>query len=330
LIQDPTDSDRRYFGTNRVYRSTGNTSWTVISPDLTGGSGGGGSGQVRGTLTTLAVSPLDGNVIWAGADDGHVQVTVNGGLNWTDVSAALPERWITSVRCDPYVRETAYVTISGFRWAEPLPHVFRTTDLGANWEPIASDLPEAPVNEILIDPDLTDRYYVGTDVGVYITLNGGESWRMLGANLPRVVVTSLAFEPTGRLLIAGTYGRSFFAYALDQLTAVPETEPGDQAVARPGSEPAAVGLLHAPYPNPTGDRTLISWEMVHAAPVQVEIFTVSGRRIWSQTYAAKAGLGEVEWSGLDRRGRPAPAGLYLVRVSGGDQILGSNTIVLRR
>jgi photosystem II stability/assembly factor-like uncharacterized protein len=211
LIQHPTSADRRYFGTNKVYRSTSDTTWTAISPDLTGGPHAGHSGQVNGTLTTLAVSPLNGNVIWAGSDDGYVHVTTDGGSNWTDVSAALPERWVTSVRTDPFSLDTAYVTISGFRWAEPLPHVFRTTDLGANWEAIAGDLPEAPANDFLADPDHPDRYFVATDVGVYETWNGGSSWSALGAGLPNVVVTSLALDQGNQELFAGTYGRSVFS-----------------------------------------------------------------------------------------------------------------------
>jgi photosystem II stability/assembly factor-like uncharacterized protein len=211
LIQDPTYADRRYFGTNKVYRSASNTSWSAISPDLTGGPHAGNPGQVNGTLTTLAVSPLNGNVIWAGSDDGYVHVTTDSGRNWTDVSAALPVRWITSVRTDPFSANTAYVTISGFRWAEPLPHVFRTTDLGANWEAIAGNLPEAPVNDFLADPDHPDRYFVATDVGVYETLNGGSSWSTLGEGLPNVVVTSLALDPGNQELFAGTYGRSVFS-----------------------------------------------------------------------------------------------------------------------
>ncbi len=211
LIQDPTDVDRRYFGTDKVYRSLSATNWILISLDLTGGPHSGNSGQVNGTLTTLAVSPLDGSVLWAGSDDGFVHVSTNDGFIWTDVSADLPVRWVTSVRTDPFSADTAYVTISGFRWAEPLPHVYRTTNLGASWESIAGNLPEAPANDFLTDPVQPGRYYVATDVGVYETINGGVSWSALGEGLPNVVVTSLAYDAANRKLFAGTYGRSVFS-----------------------------------------------------------------------------------------------------------------------
>ncbi|MFH2001022.1 MAG: hypothetical protein ABIK28_15175, partial [Planctomycetota bacterium] len=211
LIQDPTNANRRYFGTNRVYRSASNTSWSVISPDLTGGPHQGNSGQVMGTLTTLAVSLLDERVIWAGSDDGHVHVTDNAGASWTDVSATLPDRWITSVRAAPHDSETAYVTISGFRWAEPLPHVYKTENLGISWTAISGNLPDAPVNDLLADPSLLGRLYVATDVGVFESLDDGTTWQAFGAGLPNIVVTSLGLKETEQELVAGTYGRSFFS-----------------------------------------------------------------------------------------------------------------------
>ena len=214
-IQDPTDVNTRYFGSHRVYRNTTDRDWTAISPDLTGGPHMGNPGQVDGSLTTLAVSPLDGEVIWSGSNDGHVFVTTDAGGLWTDVSAALPERWVTSVRTDPFDRETAYVTISGYRWTEPLSHVFQTTDLGTTWQPIAGNLPEAPVNDFLADPQMAGRYFVATDVGVFETINGGDLWTIFGRNLPNAVTTSLLIDPSGEDLIVGTYGRSVFSIPVE-------------------------------------------------------------------------------------------------------------------
>jgi photosystem II stability/assembly factor-like uncharacterized protein len=322
LIQDPTDPDQRYFGTHRVYRSTDNTNWVAISPDLTGGPHLGKSGQVNGTLTTLAVSPLDGDVIWTGSDDGYVHVSSNGGTDWLDVSAGLPDRWITSVRTDPFNRETAYVSVSGFRWGEELPHVYRTVDLGASWTAIAGDLPEAPVNDFLADPADSDRYYVATDVGVYQTVDGGAAWHMVGSNLPNVVVTSLAFDSASRKLIAGTYGRSFFSYEVGDVSGVTGPPTGISAV---------IGRTFAPHPNPTGQGTWIAWELSKAAPVKVGIYTVAGRHVWSGTAdSPQAGKGGIRWDGTDTRGRRLPAGTYFVRVTAGDRVIGRETIVLLR
>lgn len=297
-----------YCGTQKVYRSTNGTSWTAISPDLTGGAGGGSQGNVYGTITTIDSSPQDALVIWAGSDDGHVNVTTNGGTNWTDVSAALPDRWMTSVRCSPQTRETAFVTLSGFRWGSPLPHVYKTTDLGATWTPIASNLPEAPANDILIDPTNADRLFVATDVGVFETYNAGMHWTMLGSNLPNVVINQLVFDAVARKLTAATYGRSFFSYQVDQVSDV-----ADQM------QPAGVELRLSP--NPARDLVTIRWDRrATDAPVMVEVFSVAGRRIFTTSVH---GVDEARWDV-----RNAAPGRYFVRIREGGRILGHASVIV--
>ncbi len=213
-VQDPNDPERRYAGTHRVYRSLDDRNWEAISPDLTGGPSG-NPGQVDGSLTTISVSPLDPNVIWAGSNDGYVHVTVDGGGVWTDVSSSLPDRWVTAVRSDPADLETAYVTISGFRWNEPLPRVYRTTDSGGTWSPISGNLPDSPVNDFLADPTAPGRFFVATDVGVFVSLDGGATWDVLGADLPNVVSTSLLLDDRNGELLVGTFGRGVFTTSTD-------------------------------------------------------------------------------------------------------------------
>ena len=319
-IQDPTNVDRRYFGTNKVYRNSGNTSWTAISGDLTGGPHQNQNGQVMGTLTTLAVSPLDGQVIWAGSDDGRVHVSTSGGGLWTNVSAGLPERWITSVRCDPFDRETAFVTVSGFRWHEPLPHVLRTDDLGQTWTPIAGNLPEAPVNDLRPHPEQPGRLFAATDLGVYETGDGGATWHRAGTGLPNVVVTHLGWDALRQQVVAGTYGRS--VWALDAATA---TAVGDEVAV------GGAATLRPPFPNPASHGTTFAWDLARDGDVTVEVFTVSGRRVWRRTVdGAAKGPGEVFWNGRDLGGRPAAAGVYLARVAVEGRTVGSKTVVLTR
>lgn len=317
-VQDPTDLDRRYFGTNRLYRNSGNTSWTAISGDLTGGPHQDQSGQVRGTLTTIAASARDAQVIWTGSDDGRVHVTASGGAAWSDVSTGLPERWITSVRCDPFVREIAYVTVSGFRWDEPLPHVFKTTDLGATWAPIAGNLPEAPVNDLLAHPDTPGLLFVATDVGVYQTV-GAATWEPVADGLPNVVVTHLLWSSGRGELLAGTYGRSVYAVPIAPVTAAP-----------PSVALGELGRLRPAFPNPSSGGTTLAWELARGGEVTVEVFTVGGRRLYAASVGGAQGPGSLFWDGRDRDGRPAAAGVYLARVSVDGRVLGRQTVVLAR
>ncbi|MEM7456567.1 MAG: hypothetical protein AAF456_19640 [Planctomycetota bacterium] len=217
--QDPNDPETRYFGTHRIYRNDGNTAWTQISGDLTGGPHQGVSGQVNGTLTTINVSPADSDIIWTGSDDGYVHVTQDGGTTWDHVSTLLPERWVTSVRPHPTEPAEALVSFSGFRWGEPIAHVYRTEDFGQTWTMIDSGLPDMPVNDVMYDPENTSRYFAATDLSVFQTFDRGQTWELLGGGLPNVVVNDFAFQANERKLFAGTYGRSIFELTLPEIVA---------------------------------------------------------------------------------------------------------------
>ena len=213
FVMDPADPSTLYFGTYRVWKTTsGGNNWLPISSDLTNGD----DGSSYHTITTLAVSPHFSEFILAGTDDAHIHLTVDGGNNWSEISAIIPDRWITRVAFDPFHENTIYVTLSGFRWDEPLSHVFRSTDLGENWESISSNLPELPVNCIVLDPEEEGHIYIGTDAGIFYTSNGGEYWQSFSLNLPTVPVIDLKIHNPTRTLIAGTYGMSAHSLALDQ------------------------------------------------------------------------------------------------------------------
>src|SRR6185436_2947554 len=157
-----------YLGSNLLFRSTNSAgSWTAISGDLTNGNQGVG-GVVFGTITTIAVAPSRRNTIYIGTDDGNVWVTADGGQTYTRVDGALPDLWVTRVAVDRANDSVAYATFSGFRVDQPLPHVFRTTNRGTTWTDISGDLPDAPVNDIAIDPRRASTLYVATDVGVFV------------------------------------------------------------------------------------------------------------------------------------------------------------------
>ena len=207
LTMDPSQSNTLYFGTYRVYQTTnGASTWDAISPDLTNGSG------FWAVITSIAVAPTDSNTVYAGTGDSHVQVTTNAGggmgATWNDRSTGLPPRVLTQVAVDPTISTTAYVTFSGFTgFGDSLGHVFKTTNGGASWTDISSDLPNTPVNAILVDPDAPSDIYVGTDVGVFYTTTGGASWTSLVNGLPRLAVLGLTLHNASRTLRASTHGR---------------------------------------------------------------------------------------------------------------------------
>ena len=213
IALDPSNPARVYFGTHRLYRSTNHaSSWSAISGDLTKGDGGGN--LTFGTLTTIAVSPVDGEYLYTGADDGSVYLSRTGGDTWSLVNGDLPDRWVTRVVADPDDPEIFFVTLSGFKWEERDARVYRTSDGGATWASIHANLPQAPVNALVVDPSDSSLLFVGTDVGVYVSENGGGAWRPLGRGMPLGVVMDLKLDEGTRTLAAATFGRSMWKLGL--------------------------------------------------------------------------------------------------------------------
>ena len=209
---DPINPGILYFGGTRVHRSTDNaTTWLPISPDLTGGPGRDTS-YPFGTVTTIGIGKTDSNRILAGTDDGRLWVTANLGGVWTRVTDPdVPGTWVTRVTVDPLNAAVAYATFSGFRSGGTLPYVLKTTDGGASWTNIAGDLPQAPVNDIVV---VGSTLYVGTDVGVFLSTDSGVTWVAAGDDLPNVPVTDLEYRAASNALYAATFGRGIYALPL--------------------------------------------------------------------------------------------------------------------
>ncbi len=324
---DPTIPSTLYAGTDKVHRSTSRAaSWTAISPDLTDGAGAGN--VTYGTITTLAVAPTNSSVILAGTDDGNVHVTTNGGGNWTRVDAALPDRWITRVAFDPSDDSIGYVTISGFRWDEPLPHVFRTTNHGGTWANISSNLPEAPVNDIIPDPGLPGVLYVATDFGVYRSGDLGGTWTAAGTGLPSGVVNDLELHVSTRTLTAATFGRSLWTLDVSAPVGVGGIASGDAGADRASRN--APELL-PPRPNPApGGRTVVAFTLGRPADISLVLYDVTGRRVVELARGSRAaGTHRIEWNGRNAAGEPVAAGVYLARLEG-DGVSRTRRIVVGR
>jgi photosystem II stability/assembly factor-like uncharacterized protein len=220
LAMDPENPSRLYFGTYRVYQSTNAAaSWKAISGDLT-------DNDQNATLNTIAVAPSNANTVYAGSGNGKVYVTLDAlsgaEPTWTNVTGTLPNRGVNWIAVDPSTASTAYVGFSGFTgFGDKLGHIFKTTNSGSTWTDISSDLPNTPVDAILVDPDAPSTIFLGTDIGAFYTTNGGTSWATLGTGLPNVVVTGLGLHENSRTLRASTHGRSVWDLSVATLLPIP-------------------------------------------------------------------------------------------------------------
>jgi hypothetical protein len=283
------------------------SSWEAVSGDLTDGD----DGSNYHTVSTLAISPVDPNIVIAGTDDAHVHISEDGGEFWSEISEGLPNRWITRVAADPFDASTIYATVSGFRWDEPEAHVFRSTDLGENWTSISGNLPDIPVNVIVLDPEIPDRIIIGTDAGMFLTENGGAFWKGISEGLANVPVVGLKLHNPTRTLVAGTYGLSAHKINLDDLSVgFEEFGEGNETVVNMDI-----------YPNPTSGISDIryqvpvsSLQLAVCSKVELSIFDVDGRKV------RKLVNGEQQPGEYILRfdGSDLPAGIYFCKLAAGN------------
>ncbi len=204
------NQDVLYLGTNRLHRSFNRgQDWEAASEDLTQG---GRPGDVPfGTLTTIDESPLRFGLVYVGSDDGLVHVSRDGGYTWTRVSDMLPQhRWVSRVEASAHALGRVYVALNGYRWDNFDALVFRSEDFGDSWEVVGGDLPREPVNVIVEDPHNEEVLYVGTDHGLYVSLDRGATFMASGSSLPYAPVHDLKIQERRRHLLVGTHGRSIY------------------------------------------------------------------------------------------------------------------------
>lgn len=229
------DAKRIYFAANKVFRSDdrGN-SWKVISGDLSRGEdrnqwklmgkvwsadaiAKNGSTDIYGQVTSISESPLDENMIWAGTDDGLVHLTTDGGQSWKrfDGLPGIPERsYVNQIIASRHDRLRAYAIFNHHRYGDFKPYVLRTSDGGASWQSISAKLPERGSAYALAEDHVDGQLlFVGTEFGVFCTLDGGLNWNALKSGLPVIAVRDLEIQRRENDLVLGTFGRGF--YVLD-------------------------------------------------------------------------------------------------------------------
>ncbi|ARA92880.1 glycosyl hydrolase [Rhodothermaceae bacterium RA] len=214
------NQDILYLGANRLFRSLNRgDDWTAISGDLTQG---GREGDVPfGTLTTIDESPLAFGVLYTGSDDGLVHVTRDGGVTWARISDALPpDLWVSRVEASHHDTARVYVTLNGYRDDHFEAYVYRSDDYGQTWTRLGLDLPPEPVNVIVEDPTDERLLYVGTDHGLYVSIDGGARFMAMMGGMPHVPVHDLKIQARAKDLIVGTHGRSIYVADLEHVQAL--------------------------------------------------------------------------------------------------------------
>ena len=230
MAQDPFNDCGVYFASQFLsYSSDCGKTWKFISPDLTtndtfkitGSKRTGGltpdvtNAENHCTILAIAPSPVDKNVIWVGTDDGNLQLTTDGGKTWNNIVSKLPgcpkAAWIPQIEVSAKNAGEAFVIVNNYRQNDFKPYAYHTTDYGKTWESIVNDSQVSAYTLCIVqDPVESNLWFLGTDFGLYFTMDGGKNWNKWMNDYPSVPTMDLKIHPRDGDLVIGTFGRAFW------------------------------------------------------------------------------------------------------------------------
>jgi photosystem II stability/assembly factor-like uncharacterized protein len=312
LIFSPAAPHTLYLGSNVLFKTTdAGHSWQIVSPDLTREDPGvppnigdmiasdPAQGKHRGVIYSLAPSPLDANLIWAGTDDGLIWLTRDGGQNWREVSPPGLTAWskIAQLDASHFDPNGVYAAVNRFRLDDLHPYIYRTHDGGQTWEKITNGLPDdASVNVVREDPVRQGLLFAGTERAIYVSFNDGDSWQSLQLNLPATSMRDLVVH--GDDIVVGTHGRAF--WILDDITPLrqitSEAAAASALLFRPGVAYRVRRNVNTDTPLPPEeaagknppDGAIIDYNLQAAGgPVKLQILDANGRIIRAFSSADK-------------------------------------------
>ncbi len=350
FAQDPINKNIIYYGSQYLHKSSNKgDSWEIISHDLTTNDPSKQKSNVSGGLTfdvtnaenfttilAVAPSPIKEGIIWVGTDDGNVQLTKDGGKTWQNVAKNIKEvpggSWIPQIRASSFNENEAFVVINNYRRDDWKPYVFQTTDLGKTWNPIVreSDVSGYALSFI---QDLVQKnlYFLGTEFGLYVSIDAGKNWTKWTNGYPTVSTYDLAIHPREHDLVVGTFGRSIFI--LDDIRPLRQlTQEGlsllDKKIkafeipdAYQFAYKQAPGIHFAASDEYKGENiqrgAMITFYAVPDSSkgndkIKIEIFDSSNKVIRTLTPKFEKGFNRIFWA-FERKGVRMPGGMFRQR-----------------
>jgi photosystem II stability/assembly factor-like uncharacterized protein len=335
------DNRTLYYGANVLWRGVGGVTWSVISPELSRNDG-----DVRASISAVAPSSIDNRLVWAGTEDGSIQMTRDAGVSWSRSSPSTVAQWrrVSSIEPSHFDTSTAYASFVATPLDDDRPYIFRTRDAGATWQPITVGLPDrATVHAVREDAFRRGLLFASTERSVFVSFDDGERWQSLRLNLPPVPVTDLTVKDAD--LVVSTDGRGF--WILDDISPLRQITSDLSRASAFLFRPASAWRTHPMQPveaaahrdepsasNPP-DGVAISYLVGPGAgngPVTIEIIeTVTGDLIRQYTDEASAGFHRVIWdlkyTPIAGRSIWVLPGTYQVRMTAGSQIARQAVVV---
>jgi photosystem II stability/assembly factor-like uncharacterized protein len=371
----PTNKGTIYIGAQFLFRSRdrGDT-WERISPDLTTNdpekqkqelSGGvtvdNSSAEMHTTIYGISESPLDGNVLWVGTDDGNVQLTRDGGKTWANVAGNVPGlakgSWVSWVEASRFDAATAYAAFDRHTFGDMTPMVYRTADYGKTWKRIVGPAQGVRGYAHVIKEDTVDRalLFVGTEYGLWISPDAGTTWaEFKGGNFPSVAVREVQVHPRDNDLVIATHGRGI--WIIDDLTplrGLGKDVLGREAAFLPGRPVQQRMPSNGGWPegdatfigqNPSGGAAITWYQRTRHlfGPIKLEVFDSEGKLVDTVSASKRRGINRVVWSMRVRpprvpraaqlafssaQGPRVPPGTYTVRLTRGGQPIETKLVI---
>ncbi|MFT4738498.1 MAG: photosystem II stability/assembly factor-like uncharacterized protein [Paraglaciecola sp.] len=338
IAHDPHNNQTLYFGSQYLHKSDDQgATWSIISPDLTTNDpakqnqteSGGLTYDVTGAenhtaILTIAPSSIDKNVIWVGTDDGNIQLTQNGGVSWENVATKLKgvpsSSWVSQIQASTYDPAEAFVVINNYRREDWGLYIYRTKDYGKSWSQIASPSQVWGYGlSIIQDPVTPNLLFLGTEFGMYASIDNAKNWTKWTAGFPTVSTMDMVIQSESADLVVGTFGRSTFVFDdIRPLRALAKS--GSQLLQEPVSifQPADAYL--AIWKEAFGTRcagdgmyfgenkaygALITYVLNEKDSIKVEIIDTNNRVVRTLQLSGEKGMNRFVW-GLDRKGVSSP------------------------
>jgi photosystem II stability/assembly factor-like uncharacterized protein len=364
IHMSPNEKGTLYIGSQFLFRSRDHgQSWERISPDLTTNdpekqkqeeSGGvtidNSDAETHTTIYSISESPRDGKIIWAGTDDGNLQLTTDSGKTWTNVVGNVPNlpkfSWVSSVEAGVHDANTAYAAFDRHTFGDMDPHVFKTTDSGKTWTSIVAEGSgvRGYAHVIKEDPVNSNILYLGTEFGLWISLDGGGHWAQYkGHELPTVAVRDIVVHPRESDLVFATHGRGI--WIIDDISPLRKLTPDvmkQDAIflqAKPAQQRLeanggwAEGSAAFSGPNPP-DAALITYYQSKRhifGKMKLEVSDAQGKVVDTLPANSRRGISRVEWPMRLKAPRVPPAATASFEASQGPRVLpGTYTVKMTR
>jgi photosystem II stability/assembly factor-like uncharacterized protein len=371
----PNEKGTIYIGAQFLFRSRDHgQSWERISPDLSTNdpekqkqeeSGGitvdNSAAEMHTSIYSINESPKNGQLIWAGTDDGNLQITRDGGKHWTNVVEKVPglgkNSWVSTVIASRFHEGTAYATFDRHTFGDMKPYLYKTTDFGNTWTPLVNDRSGVTgyahvITEDTVDPDLL---FLGTEMGLWVSIDGGKQWAQYkGSNFPAVAVRDIVVHPRESDLVLATHGRGI--WIIDDISSLRALTPQMMAQDAVLFDSTAVQRLNAFGGWPEGDATFQGPNRPDGAfityyqksrhifgDMKIEVLDAEGKVVDTIAGSKHRGVNRTTWSMRLKAPTVPPAasaafgaatgprvlpGTYTIRMTKGDKVYTSKVKVV--